>query len=65
MNSRAPSAIKIDSVTGERWGGEFPREAMRRRDITYDIAEKTKSDLYRDLLPAINVRQVDLLEKID
>lgn len=53
---------RIDRVTGDRWGGEFPREQMRKRDITYEVAEKPKSDLYRDLLPAINSRQVDLVE---
>jgi hypothetical protein len=30
--------------------------------MRYELAEKPKSDLYRDLLPAINSRKVDLLE---
>jgi hypothetical protein len=56
------ATTRVEQVTGDRFGGEFPREAMRKRDIKYEIAEKPKSDLYRDLLPAINSRQVDLLE---
>jgi hypothetical protein len=30
--------------------------------VTYEQAAKPKSDLYRDLLPAINSRRVDLLD---
>ena len=40
----------------------WPRERLREHGITYDPADKPKSDLYRDLLPAINSRTVDLLD---
>lgn len=53
---------KIDAVTGDRYAGEWPREQFRKRDIEYRVAEQPTSDLFRDLLPAINSRQVDLLE---
>ena len=32
------------------------------RDIGYDPAEKPKSDLYRDLLPLINAKRLDLID---
>ncbi len=41
-------------VTGDRYGGEFPRELFRRRNVSYIVSEKTKSDLFRDLLPLLN-----------
>src|SRR5258708_1189006 len=42
--------------------GDWPRERFREHGITYETADKPKSDLYRDLLPAINSRMVDLLD---
>ncbi|MGE0750815.1 MAG: hypothetical protein AB7K64_09535 [Variibacter sp.] len=52
----------ITSVTGDRYAGEWPREAFRAHGISYEPAPKPKSDLYRDLLPALNSRSVDLLD---
>jgi hypothetical protein len=53
---------RISNVTGDRYAGEWPRERFNHHAIRYELAEKPKSDLYRDLLPAINSRKVDLLE---
>lgn len=52
----------IASVTGDRYAGEWPREQFRKQGITYKIADKPRSDLYRDLLPALNSRTIDLLD---
>lgn len=49
-------------VTGDRYGGEWCREPFRRRGIEYHLAEKVRSDLYRDLLPLLNSGQVELLD---
>ena len=49
-------------VHGDRYGGEWPREQFRKNGIAYDVADKTKSDLYRSLLPAINSGQIELLD---
>jgi len=48
------------SVTGDRYAGEWPRERFREHGITYEPAEKPKSDIYRELLPALNSRKVEL-----
>jgi hypothetical protein len=53
---------RVSKVTGDRYGGEWPRERFREHGIRYEPATKPKSDLYRDMLPAINSRQVDLLD---
>jgi hypothetical protein len=45
---------RIARVVGDRYAGEFPRELFRKRNIFYQCAEKTKSDLFRDLLPLLN-----------
>jgi hypothetical protein len=49
-------------VTGDRYAGEWPREAFRKFGVTYDVCESPKSDLYRELLPAINASKVELLD---
>ena len=52
----------ITEVQGDHYGGEFPRELFRKQGVTYRVSERTKSDLYREVLPAINARAVELLE---
>lgn len=52
----------LKSVVGDRYAGEWPREAFRRHGITYEPAEKPKSALYLDLLPKLNSGEVDLLD---
>lgn len=55
-------AYSCTSVTGDRYGGEFPRELFRKQGIEYKLADKPKSDLYRDLLPLLNSYRVELLD---
>jgi hypothetical protein len=52
----------ISRITGDCYAGEWPRERFREHGITYEPAAKPKSDLYRDMLPVINSRGVDLLD---
>lgn len=53
---------RLQRVTGDRYGGEWPRERFRAHGITYEPAAQPKSDLYRDLLPLINSKRADLLD---
>ncbi|MEC9245724.1 MAG: terminase family protein [Pseudomonadota bacterium] len=52
----------INSVEGDRYAGEWPREQFRKRGFTYRVAGKTRSELYLDLLPVLNSGMVDLLD---
>ena len=45
-------------VTGDRYGGEFPREQFRKRGIAYDVSDRVKSDIYVDFLPLLNSGRV-------
>src|SRR5262249_25717076 len=40
----------VTTITGDRWGGEWPREAFAKHGIVYELAPKPKSDVYRDVL---------------
>lgn len=54
-------SYRLRSVTGDRYGGEFPRELFRRHGIDYRVSRQTRSDLYLALVPAINSQLVSLL----
>jgi hypothetical protein len=53
---------QIAKDTGDRYGGEWPRERFREHGIAYELAVRPKSDFYRDLLPTINSRLAELLD---
>jgi hypothetical protein len=53
---------RVHTVIGDRYAGLWPRERFQVHGITYDAAAKAKSDIYRDLLPAVNGRRVELLD---
>ena len=55
----------VTTVTGDRYGGEWPREQYRVHGLTYRPSERTKSDLYRELVtvgPHEVVKQVRAAE---
>lgn len=51
---------RISRVEGDRYGGEWPRERFSVHRITYDVAAKPRTDLYRDALPLLNSRRIEL-----
>lgn len=54
---------KLSQVTGDRYGGEWPREQFRKHGIIYEVADKARSDLYREMLPMLNSRRAVLLDQ--
>jgi len=52
----------ITKILGDRYAGEWVREPFKKFGITYDPAAAPKSDLYRDALPLLNSKKVDLLD---
>lgn len=52
----------ITKIVGDRYAGEWPREAFRDHGVTYEPAEKSRSELYVDLLPLLNSGRADLLD---
>jgi hypothetical protein len=56
------SDYRVTLVTGDRYSGEWVREQFSKNGIYYEPSEKTKSELYADLLPLINSRTAGLLD---
>jgi hypothetical protein len=52
----------VTTVRGDRYAGEWPREQFRKHGVNYEPAEKTRSEFYLELLPALNSRRVSLLD---
>ena len=52
----------VTQVTGDRFGGEFPREVFRSHGIDYRPCDQPKSALYRELLPLVNSGRIELLD---
>jgi hypothetical protein len=60
--ARILRSYNIRRVSGDRYAGEWPRERFAVHGITYQPADRPKSDLYRDLLPLLNSGNVELLD---
>jgi hypothetical protein len=52
----------IRTIQGDRYAGEWPREAFIRFNVAYEPFAQPKSDLYRDCLPLLNSQRVVLLD---
>jgi hypothetical protein len=52
----------ISTVTGDYYGAEWVHEQFEKLGINYTRSENPKSDIYLSFLPAVNSRQVWLLD---
>jgi len=55
-------AYRVHTVTGDHYGGLFPRQEFAKHEITYRPADKSKSEFYSALLPIMNSGRVQLLD---
>ena len=60
--ARRSRAYGVRRVVGDRYAGEWPREQFRKAWRQYQLADRSASDYYRDALPLLNSRRVDLLD---
>jgi hypothetical protein len=54
-------SYRVTKIRGDRYAGEWCREAFRKHGISYDPATAPKSELYGNLLPLLNSGRVKLL----
>ncbi len=55
-------SYNLTSVTGDRYAGQWPQERFAKYGIRYEPADKTKSEIYQEFLPALNSSRVELLD---
>jgi len=53
---------RVGTVSGDRYAGEWPREAFAKQGVAYAPAEQNKSDIYLAFLPLLNSGRVALLD---
>ncbi len=53
---------QIKHVTGDRFGGEWPREQFRKRGVQYRLADAPASQMFVEALPLINAGTARLLD---
>ena len=53
----------ITRVVGDRYAGEWPRARFAEHGIAFEQSARPKSDLYHDLLPLLNAKRVELLDR--
>ncbi len=56
------STYSITHVSGDRYAGEWPREQFAKRNVRYEPAVRSASQLFFELLPAINAGTIRLLQ---
>jgi hypothetical protein len=59
---RTLRAYRCQTVVGDRYGGQWPREQCAKYGVTYECSELVKSDIYREVLPMLTRGQVRLLD---
>jgi hypothetical protein len=50
----------IRGVSGDRYAGEWPREAFRAHGVRYETAQLDRSALFLELLPMVNAGTIEL-----
>jgi len=54
----------ITKATADRYAGQFPVDELKKHEITLEPSERSKSEIYRDVLPSINSGSVTLLDNL-
>jgi hypothetical protein len=53
---------RVHTIQGDRYAGEWPRDAFRKWGIEYDVADHTRSQIYANMEPMINAGTIELLD---
>jgi hypothetical protein len=52
----------LREVTGDRWATGFVAEAFEKAGVSYRTSERPKSDIYKELLPLLSSKRIELLD---
>jgi hypothetical protein len=55
-------SYRVSKVVGDRYAGEWPREAFMRHGISYELAPANKSTLYLSALPMLNSGRIEMVD---
>ena len=52
----------VSTVTADKYAGDWPKERFSVHGISLTASDKSKSDIYREVLPKLNSKKVELLD---
>jgi hypothetical protein len=55
-------AYHVRKIVGDRYAGEWPREAFKAHGIVYEPSARPKSQIYSEFLPLLNSKRCSLLD---
>jgi hypothetical protein len=55
-------SYRLRGVVGDHYAGSWPSEAFSKNGVQFVPAAKTKSEIYKECLPLLNSRRVELLD---
>lgn len=55
-------SYRLHSVTGDRYAAGWPPESFQKHGIAYIPSDKTKTEIYANLLPLLNAGRAELLD---
>lgn len=55
--------FRVHRVAGDAYAGSWPSEEFSKAGINYRISKRSKSDIYRQLLPLLNSGRIRLLDQ--
>jgi hypothetical protein len=53
---------RVHTITGDRYGAAWVRDRFAAHGVTYEPSERSKSEIYRELLPILNSERCRLLD---
>lgn len=62
--AQALKSYRVTYVTGDHVGGVWLRDPLLKRGISYIVTKHSKSEIYRDILPRLNARNILLLDQL-
>jgi hypothetical protein len=60
--SKTLKDYKLSKVTGDKYSGEWVRQAFQDQGISYEVAELTASEYFLELIPFVNQGNIELLD---
>ena len=55
-------AYGVRKVTGDKYAGEWQREQFAKHGVTYEILDRSKTEIYAAFLPILNSQSARLIE---
>jgi hypothetical protein len=52
----------VRKVIGDAYGGEWPRDPLKKKGIDYELSKMSRSELYLALAPVVNSRRCEILD---